>query len=127
MKFHHIGIACKDIESVKNSLAQLFPLAILGDVTYDRVQDAKLCMIELEDGTKLELIQGKPVESLLKKNYTYYHLCFSVANLDETIRDFNSKGVLSVADPAPACLFGGSRIAFLYTPMGLVELLEDPE
>ena len=35
------------------------------------------------------------------------------------------RGGVLVSEPKPAVLFGGRRVAFLYTRIGLIELLEE--
>ena len=124
MEFHHIGVACQDIQRYKEVLVKLFSISNESDIIQDSEQDAELCMVELNNGLKLELIQGKPVENLIKKGITYYHLCFSVDNIDEAIEHMSSRNSLIVKEPKPAILFSGKKVAFLHTPIGLIELLE---
>lgn len=124
IEFHHIGLACKDIKSFKEALRNLFQISHETEIVDDPEQNAKVCIVEILNGLKLELIQGKPVENLVKKSITYYHLCFRVDNIDETIEYLSQKGCLLIQKPKPATLFNGQRVAFLYTPIGLIELFE---
>jgi methylmalonyl-CoA/ethylmalonyl-CoA epimerase len=56
-----------------------------------------------------------------------YHLCYEVADLDQTLTAFRRKRCLPFGKPLPAAAFGGRRIVFLITPQrDLIELLEQP-
>ena len=127
MRLHHIGIACQSIVDFKARLGGLFPITKEGPIVKDPVQDATLCMVEIGGGLRLELIEGSPVQNALKKNITYYHLCFSVTDIDVTIQSMQEKGCVLVSPSKPAVLFHGKKVAFLYTPMGLIEFLEEEE
>jgi methylmalonyl-CoA/ethylmalonyl-CoA epimerase len=127
MEFHHIGIACRDIQGFKEILKKMFPGSQESDIVYDAEQGTRLCMVALGNGLNLELIQGKTVENLIKKGITYYHLCFSVDNIDEAIEYLSSRGCMTVKESKPAALFSGKKVAFLHTPLGLIELVEKQE
>ena len=125
-QFHHLGIAVNDVESAISSLKVSFGEAVheVSPVVFDPLQDARLLMIEL-GGLRLELVEGKPVESFIKRGQNIYHVCFTVQSLEETIKSLSS-GTIMVSPPTPALLFGGKRVAFLYLKsLGLVELLEE--
>lgn len=125
MNFHHIGIACKDINNVKQLLRVLFEISYESNLIFDPEQNAKLSMVELANGLKLELIQGKPVENIIKKGINYYHLCFCVPDIEDFVKYLISKDAILVKELKPALLFNGRRVAFLHTPIGLIELLEE--
>ena len=123
MKHHHVGCACKDIRKTGQKLKLLFG-AEIGDVIFDPLQNAELCMLTMPDGTFVELVSGQVVEAYLKKRTTYYHICYEVDNITSTIADLTQKGAIVVSPPKPAILFEGRAVAFLMTPMGLIELLQ---
>ena len=121
MKFHHIGIATKNIEKTLEWVAEHFQIINISDKVYDENQDAYLQMIETTD-VNIELVSGNIVEKLIKKNITYYHVCYEVDNLQEAITSFKKSIVIS--NPTKAILFDNRKVAFLFTPIGIVELLE---
>ncbi len=125
MRFHHIGIACRDIEEGKKNLQKLFSALEFGQTLFDKEQDVSLCMARVADGLSLELIAGEPVRKLVEKNVSYYHLCFEVDDIESAISDMTGNGAILVSEPKPAVLFGSKRVAFLYSPAGLVELVEE--
>ncbi|KMQ66279.1 lactoylglutathione lyase [Chryseobacterium angstadtii] len=123
MKFHHVGVACKDIQAELQSIRQLHKIIEETPVVFDPNQQAELCMITVEDGLNIELVSGKPVENLLKKRISYYHICYEVENIDETIENLTEKGGLLISPPKEAILFNNRKVAFLMLSYGIVELL----
>jgi len=121
MKFHHIGIATKNIEKTLEWVAEHFQIINISDKVYDANQDAYVQMIETID-VNIELVSGNIVEKLIKKNITYYHICYEVDNLQEAMASFKKSIVIS--NPTKAILFDNRKVAFLFTPIGIVELLE---
>lgn len=121
MRFHHIGIATKNIENTLKWVKSHFNVLNISDKVYDKKQDAYLQMIETSD-LNIELVSGNIVDKFVKKNITYYHICYEVSNIDKTISEF--KNSLVVSKPKEAILFNNRKVAFLLTPIGLVELLE---
>ena len=63
------------------------------------------------------------VDIFIEKNITYYHVCYEVENLEESIQTFDKSIIIS--KPAEAVLFNNRRVAFIMTPIGIVELLEE--
>lgn len=125
MHFHHIGMAVEGIDGFRKNLEELFHSVKTGPVTFDPEQNAYICMAELPGGLNLELIQGEVVKNLVKKGIAYYHLCFTVSNLESALEEITAQNGILVRSPAPAVLFNGKRIAFVNTHLGLIELLED--
>tara|TARA_B110000211_G_C13689870_1_gene382604 strand:+ start:139 stop:519 length:381 start_codon:yes stop_codon:yes gene_type:complete len=121
MKFHHIGIATKDIEKTLEWVVSHFQIKKISDKIYDKNQDAYLQLIETRD-LNIELVSGNIVEKLIKKNITYYHICYEVQDLQTAITSFENSIVIS--NPTQAILFDNRKVCFLLTPIGIVELLE---
>lgn len=125
MKFHHIGIACVDIDQMKQYMDRLYDVVNVSDKIYDNLQEAELCMITLHDGTQVELVHGKPVEKLVKKRQFLYHICYSTNDIEGKIEEMENMGAKTISEPKAAMLFGGKKVAFLMSEMGLIELLEE--
>ncbi len=124
MKFHHLGIACEKIADAQEYVEKLFDIEKISDVIYDPLQEADLCMITTVDHLNIELIQGKPVLRLVKKGQFLYHTCYEVEDLDATIEELCQLGSIVISEAKEAVLFGGCRVAFLSSQLGLIELLE---
>ena len=125
MKFDHIGIACEDINVLLNKLKEFMNIINISDIVYDELQDADLCMITLDNNTKIELISGNIVANVVKKKQYLYHTCYSVSNIEETITKLINDGAMQVSDIKKAKLFGGKRVVFLMWDLGLIELVEE--
>ena len=122
MKFHHFGIACKDIIKTASLLKKNFLAKKIIGKTYDRNQKVFLSMWKIGD-TKIELVSGKSVKKF-ENNKLIYHICYEVNNINSQIKKLVSQGCILVMKPTPAKIFKLKKVAFLYTSIGLIELLE---
>ena len=124
MKFDHIGIATNDINELINKLSKYMNITEKSEIVYDELQDASLCMLTIDNNTKLELIQGKVVENILKKRQYLYHTCYSVDNIEETVEKLVLDGAHTISEIKPAILFNNRRVVFLMWDLGIIELVE---
>lgn len=124
MKFQHLGIACHDIENALVFIRSTYQIANVSEIVYDPLQKASLCMVTIQDGTKIELISGDIVRNLLKKQIYLYHTCWQVEDIESAIHKFRQNGAVLISEPKPALLFNGKKVAFIASPLGIVELLE---
>lgn len=123
MKFHHIGVACKDIQAELQNIRKLHNIIEETPVVFDENQQAELCMITVEDGLNIELVSGAPVENLLKKRISYYHICYEVDDINQSIESLIGNGGMLISPPKDAILFNNRKVAFLMLSYGIVELL----
>jgi methylmalonyl-CoA/ethylmalonyl-CoA epimerase len=124
MKFHHLGIACQDIQETLQFVKNVHNVVNVSDIIYDPLQDASLCMLTIKDGVNIELITGGAVATLLKKRISLYHTCYEVDNITETINHLVQNGAIIISEPKNAVLFNNKKVAFVHTPTGIIELLE---
>lgn len=59
MKFHHIGVCCKNINKEIENIKKIHKVSEISEIVFDKKQEAELCMLKIEDGLKIELISGK--------------------------------------------------------------------
>ncbi|WP_412850297.1 VOC family protein [Chryseobacterium sp. PMSZPI] len=123
MKFHHVGVACKDIQEELEKIRKLHKIVEETPVVFDENQQAELCMVTVEDGLNIEFVSGKPVENLLKKRISYYHICYEVDDIEKTIENLTENGGMLISPPKEAILFNNRKVAFLMLSYGIVELL----
>jgi methylmalonyl-CoA/ethylmalonyl-CoA epimerase len=123
MRFHHIGIACADINEEIANVSKIHDVVEVSKTVFDEKQNAQLVMLTLSDGTNIELISGKQVESLVKKNINYYHICFEVDDINEEIERLTAENAFLISAPKPAILFNNREVAFLKVSYGIIELL----
>ncbi len=124
MKFHHTGIACKSIPETLEYVKKHFDVEKVSDTVFDPLQNAELCMITMTDGYQIELISGEVVKTFLKRNQLLYHICYSVEDIDKAIAEFKEDSLV-LSEPKEAVLFGGERVVFIMTAVGLIELVEE--
>lgn len=103
----------------------MYNVISISEIIHDNLQNADLCILKTDTGLDVEFISGEQVANLLKTRVSYYHLCYSTNNIESEIAHFEENGCLVVSDLKPAILFGGKRVAFLMTPTGLIELVEE--
>jgi methylmalonyl-CoA/ethylmalonyl-CoA epimerase len=123
MQLHHIGVACRDIEEGIEYLSLIHDVVARTPVIRDPGHDAEVAMLTLSDGTRIEMVAGRQVEALVKRNIGLYHLCFEVADIGAEIERLVAGGARLLVPPKPAALFDGREVAFLYVDYGMIELL----
>jgi methylmalonyl-CoA/ethylmalonyl-CoA epimerase len=123
MKFHHVGIACKNIDEEIANISKIHQVIEQSQKVFDKEQNAELVLLTLADGTKLELISGKQVENLVRKHITYYHLCFEVDDIRTDVDRLVNEGAFLISAPKSAVLFNNREVAFLNVSYGMIELL----
>ena len=129
MRLHHIGIASNNIQEAIERHKALFGLRQVTSVVEDPVHKVSAVLLSDPRGVFIELIapltDDSPVSNILKKGISLYHVCYLVENLDETLKKIRRKAVV-ISKPAPAKLYGGRRVAFVYTLDNyVVEFLEE--
>lgn len=123
MKFHHVGVACKNIAEEIRNISTIHQVIEKSPTVFDPEQNAELALLTLADGARIELISGKQVETLLKKNISYYHLCFEVDDIHAEVERLVNAGAFLISAPRPAMLFNNREVAFLHVSYGMIELL----
>lgn len=129
-KFHHIGVAVKDVEATA-------PIYEQGGYKrsasiFDPIQNVNICWLTKEGMPTVELLapvdETSPVNKTLEKNgVTPYHTCYVVENIEEAVAQLRKQKYVMVSKPAEAVAFCGSRVCFLFNKnVGLIELVEAP-
>lgn len=124
LAFHHIGIACADIESTARYVREAYAVTSDSGTVHDPLQNADVRIFNEGSPGAIELVSGPAVEKLVKAHVTYYHVCYQTRDLEASIAAAKAAGAMLVSPPKPAVLFGGRRVAFVFTEIGLVEFVE---
>ena len=128
LSFHHIGIACRDIDKT-----MVFYLSMgyeASPVVDDPLQHVSVCFLNKEGAPRLELLapldeQSPVVRTLKTVGVSPYHMCYSVRDIEEAIASLREQRFLLVSGPVPACAMDDRRVAFLFHKnTGLIELVE---
>ncbi len=125
MRFHHVGLACENIEKELESLRQIFEDIEFSEKVYDPMQNVELCMVNM-NGIRVELISGQPVENILKRKIKLYHICYEVDDFDLKVKKLQEEGALLISGVKDTTLFANKRVAFFLLNNGMIiELLGD--
>jgi methylmalonyl-CoA/ethylmalonyl-CoA epimerase len=124
LPFHHLGIACTDIDAAAAFVTRAFTVISDSGTVHDPVQKADLRLFNEGTPGAIELVAGQMVETIIAQSMTYYHVCYVTHDLEHTIWQASELGAIRIGPAVPAVLFGGRRVIFMYTPLGLVEFLE---
>lgn len=129
-KFHHIGVAVKDL----NATAAVYELGGYkrSDSVFDSIQNVNICWLTKEGMPIVELLapvdEKSPVNKTLEKvGVSPYHCCYVVDKLEDAVAELRKQKYIMVSKPAKAVAFCGSRVCFLFNKnVGLIELVEEP-
>lgn len=128
LKIHHIGYAVKDIAKAYEKFKELGYLKE-SDIIKD---DSRKVYIQflIKDDYRIEIIspseKGAPIEKILKRGNTPYHICYEVFNLEEEIEKLQNSGYTLTQKPEKAPAIGNRKVAFMFSmDMGLIELVEN--
>ena len=130
MKFDHIGIFCKNLESGRKKLIEIFPILNLSKEFHDPLLKVSVQFLYDDNDFCYELVapngQGNPVDSILKnKKNILNHIAYKTHDFDLTIKKYRNFGCLPLTLPQPAIAFNGARVIFFLTPVDIiVELIE---
>ena len=127
-QFHHIGIACRDVEKTKAFYLELGYVAT--PTVDDPLQHVRVVFLNKPGQPRLELLEPldeqSPVSRTLQTaGVTPYHTCYEVENIETAIKALKERRFLLINGPVPACAMDNHRIAFLFQKnTGLIELVE---
>jgi len=126
-RFHHLGVACREIGREAEGWAKLGYAAEGPDFT-DPIQKVRgRFLVGL--GPRLELLEpagpDSPIDGVLARGGKIYHQGFEAFAFDAALTRLQAAGLRPVSAPAPAIAFAGRRICFLMTPtLNLIEIIE---
>jgi methylmalonyl-CoA/ethylmalonyl-CoA epimerase len=129
-RFHHIGLACRDMEKEAEAL-RLLGYELEGERFTDPLQKIHGCFLA-GIGPRIELLapldESSPIISWLNKDVKMYHQAYEVESIEQAITSLTRQHAVVLSRPKPAIAFGGRKVAFLMIPNRLlVEVIECPE
>jgi methylmalonyl-CoA/ethylmalonyl-CoA epimerase len=124
--FHHVGVACRDLDAEESAFAALGYRRERADVV-DPLQGVRARFL-IGAGPRIELLcnlEGEAVLSdWLRKGIKFYHLAYEVDDIGAASDELAVAGGKRVVEPLPAIGFGMRMICFCMLPnMVLVELI----
>ncbi|MEM9379883.1 MAG: VOC family protein [Planctomycetota bacterium] len=129
-RFHHVGVACTDLDREAERFGQL-GYRREGDDFTDPEQRISGRFLVADGQPRLELLvdsgPGGPLGPWLEKGVKLYHFAYEVPDLGAALDRLTRDRARVVVPPVPAVAFGGREIAFAMQPGGfLVELIHTP-
>ena len=127
LRFHHIGYACRDLDSESDKLSMLEYVREGQD--FDDPKQMVKGRFLIGPGPRIELLvqykDATVLEPWLSKGIKMYHLDYEVENLQVEIDRLRKEGAKLIVQPMSAKAFSGENLAFLLLPtMLLVELIQ---
>ena len=126
--YHHTGIIVNNIKDSILHYSAVFGSESVSEIYTVTSQDVKVCFIKNGQESYIELVESisedSPVNKMLKKKISYYHIAYKVDNISNSINDlenlnYKSLGVFNSE------AFNGKKCGFLFNPDGhLIELIE---
>ena len=130
MRIHHVGAVVRSVAAAIPHYVGVLGLIPETEVIEDPVQKARLVMLaDPRGGPGYELIEplgpDSPLASQARRGSNPAHTAFEVDAIDSELERIRGLGALIVQAPAPALLFGGARVAFVFLrTRDLIELVE---
>ena len=126
ISFHHIGIACKDIEK-EMKFYQLIGYSYNGKEYID-INLGIRCRFMSGSGPRIELVtehHTNVLQPYLNRNTKMYHMAFKTKNFLAVINYLKLNDYKTIIKPTPAIAFGDKNVCFLMSPtFVLIELIE---
>lgn len=127
LRFHHTGIACRDLAQ-ETAWYRGLGYATEGPAFTDPLQGVRGRFLLL-GGSRIELLQAIPTAKVLDPWLAHgsplYHFGYEVDDLALAIADFGASGAKLVSEPKPAVAFDGRHVAFcMRSNRMLIELIE---
>jgi methylmalonyl-CoA/ethylmalonyl-CoA epimerase len=127
IRFHHIGIACVDMEKEINYY-QIMGYEYDGIEYIDKNLGIK-CRFLNGGGPRIELVveyNSNVLQPYLKNNSKIYHMAFKTKKIFDTINNLKKYGYKIIIEPTPAIAFSNKSVCFLMSPtMSLIEIIEN--
>ena len=130
LRLHHVGFVVASIERAMPGFLRSLAAKWDEQVFHDPLQCVKVAFLTTRaQDPQIELVEpvgeDSPVLRFLQQGGGLHHVCYEVADLEEQLGEFRSRGAVIAKRPKPAVAFGGRRIAWVITAEKLlVELLE---
>lgn len=128
MKFHHIGVATRQIEK-ELPLYLLLGYEKESGIFEDGLQGVRGIFLTAEGQPRLELLENLPgchtLDTPLRQNQKLYHAAYCVEDIEQAM-NLLIRNRAKVISPLKKSAYFGKRICFLMLPnMMMLELVED--
>jgi methylmalonyl-CoA/ethylmalonyl-CoA epimerase len=124
--FHHIGVACRDLDT-EEALFVALGYARERDEVVDELQGVRARFL-VGGGPRVELLSNLgdrgALSDYLKKGIKFYHVAYEVDDLDQATAQLAAAGGKRIVEPMPGIAFGMRPLCFVMLPnLVLIELI----
>ncbi|NLM66905.1 MAG: hypothetical protein GX180_06990 [Enterococcus sp.] len=132
MVIDHIGIAVRDIEEGIEYWAEVFGYKQMTRMVVNTIQKVKVVFLTKEGSLTIKLIEptegNQSLQNFVSRGGGFHHLCFRCENLNTTMNELKTKGLITLVSPQPGEAFNNHNIAFLLAKNGLnIEIIDTVE
>nr|MBP3724933.1 VOC family protein [Campylobacter sp.] len=125
MKFHHLGVVCKDIQKELN-IWQYLGYKQESDFFIDEIQKIKGVFLTAQNQPRIELLQnnnGEILNNLLRKKTKIYHYAYETNNIKQELLNLQKQKAIVICPIVKSSYF--EQICFVSLPNSLIiELVE---
>jgi methylmalonyl-CoA/ethylmalonyl-CoA epimerase len=131
MIFDHIGLFVREIETGREQLSALLPIACWTEVVDDPLMKVRVQFGIDRSGIRYELVaplgEPNPVARVLDEGKNILnHVAYRCDDFESACATLRRERAVPLGRPQPAAAFGGARVAFYLTPLRfIVELVEE--
>jgi methylmalonyl-CoA/ethylmalonyl-CoA epimerase len=124
--FHHIGVACRDLDAEEGLFAALGYVRERDEVI-DELQGVRARFM-VGGGPRVELLSNLgdrgALSDYLRKGVKFYHVAYEVDDLDRATAQLAAAGGKRIVEPLPGIAFGMRPLCFVMLPnLVLIELI----
>ena len=129
MIIDHICFAVKDIRKGIEEWRSTFGYHQFTEQVTNSRQQVKVVFLAKPGSIDVKLIEpmkeNKNIMNFVDRGGGFHHLCFKCNDIESSIEELSSKGVMTMVPPQPGEAFENEKIAFLLTKFGVnVELID---
>ena len=133
MRFHHIGLVCKDLATGEARLEEIFGPLKWSTAYKDEIQRVWVQFGVGDSGVRYEIVaplnDRAPVNEALRQGKNILnHVAYTVRSIAEQSELLRRHGCMPLGVAQPAAAFGGANIQFFITSLRFIlELIEEKE
>lgn len=128
LEFHHLGVACKDLDA-ETRKAEALGYTVEAPDFVDMNQGVRGRFL-IGGGPRLELLcdleDRRTVAGYIERGIRIYHQGYLVRNFSEALSHFRGRGAKMLRPPLPAIAFNNKEVVFLAIDRStMIELIDN--
>ena len=128
LKFHHLGIATKNIEKSVAVYAEIG--YSVSEIKEEPSQNVRIAFLKKADSPTLELVEATIADSpisrmVMQSGTTPYHTCYEVDDIWDAIDELEDRNFRTLFEPIKSDVMDNGLFCYLFsTEIGLIELYQ---